>query len=344
MPVRAVVDIEPGESQGEPTSARASAGDFHVGNKIPRTETAGSSPAPVPLTVAARPAAPPLPQSERDELATRKALVRSKVNPWTRRDVHTQVRNDAAIAAAFEDSAHEEMLNAPTPGESSTMTRPASHGRLPRLPHRGSQRSRSRSVSFQTDFVLSPDSHYGTESQREFSPNTEYRFEEVADETPAAGASAGLDSAAAASPPVGVLPPAFPLVVLPVGGNGQPEPDIEPGYALPPPAPDVAAGASAGDSSSPGRWRNTLGTLVQAFNQAPRHRSVDRSTMPPANVDIRRTVAEPIPDPRASGAALASQIQQELQDSLAPARAHIDRHQQALPVFSPLMVIPGAAN
>ena len=199
-------------------------------------------------------------------------------------------------------------------------------------------------MTFHPDFELSPDSHYGTESQREFSPNTEYRFEEVADETPAAGASAGLDSAAAASPPVGVLPPAFPLVVLPVGGNGQPEPDIEPAYALPPPAPDVAAGASAGDSLSPNRWRTTMGTLVQAFNQAPRHRSGVCSTMPPANVDVRLTVAEPIPDPPESDAALAARIQQELQDSLAPARAHIDRHQQALPVFSPLMVIPGAAN
>ena len=199
--------------------------------------------------------------------------------------------------------------------------------------------------------------------------------------------------------------------MVPPGGDGQPEPDVEPGYALPSPrtSPDVlgpvrpteapnpsvvagdspggspalavAAGASAGSSTvrATTRWssttrsrdrdlpRQTMQVLQKVFNERPGDRRrtatwppadpdplspaadtdvrerLDRESEPAApsgtESDRRRAVGPPPPSP-----ALQSQIEQELQASLVDSRLYVERNQQALPIFSPLMVIPGAAN
>jgi hypothetical protein len=62
--------------------------------------------------------------------------------------------------------------------------------------------------------------------------------------------------------------------------------------------------------------------------------------------EIRSQIADrsPADGPPPATPEMKSQIEQELQASLESSRVYVDTHQQAQPVFSPLMVIPGAAN
>ena len=162
-------------------------------------------------------------------------------------------------------------------------------------------------------------------------------------------------------PPVGVTPPVakagFPLVVVHRGDDSEPEPDLEPGYALPAPPISsevggnpvvaVAAGASAGSSHVehlPDRGDSTAALGIH--NRCAASDVRERSEPAPAP-ESAWSQAPAAPPPRTWPVATPEeqqQIEAELRASIPASRAYVERNQQALPIFSPLMVIPGAAN
>ena len=177
-------------------------------------------------------------------------------------------------------------------------------------------------------------------------------------------------------PAVGVPPPSpvvqaeEPRVLVPPEGANEPEaePSVVAGDSSGgSSALAVAAGASAGGSP-----------VVPAVHPIPRITAADNAERmaaeraapysdPPTPVDVGPAAAVdnrlygpqgaagsgqraqqratsptwlPSPPPQTPEQAQQQQIQQEILDSV----EHVRRQQQALPIFSPLMVIPGAAN